>query len=82
MTLKKYLKGLTDLFDEKQRKCKKEKECLLVALKKLKKRKYALKKKLDKQGSEKSRKRVKNELKVISVQRRNGLAQLKELKNK
>jgi len=81
MTLKKYLKQVADLFDEKKRKCEKERRCLEKALKKLKTREKRLEARLNKDDSGHAGKKLKNELKVIVAQRRKGLKLLKDLEN-
>ena len=81
MRLEKFLKQVADLFDAKKRKCKKEKECLLYALKRLKKREEVLEDKLERQESGKARKRLKDDLKVTKAQRRKGTKMLKELES-
>ena len=80
--LNKYLQQVADLFDIEKRKCEKEKQCLRDALKKLKKREDALESRLDKQKSDKARKKLKGELKVISAQRKKGTRMLKDLEKK
>jgi len=82
MTLNKYLKQVANLFDVEKRKCEKEKQCLRHVLKKLKKREEMLENRLDKHKHDKSRKKLKDELKVISAQRRKGLKMLKDLEKK
>ena len=79
MTLKKYLNQVADLFDEEKRKCEKEKRCLRKALKKLKSREDELQQRLGKEKSEKGRKKLRDELKMITAQRRKGSKMLKEL---
>ena len=79
MTLNKYLNQVADLFDEEKRKCEKEKRCLRKALKKLKSREDELQQRLGKEKSEKGRKKLRDELKMITAQRRKGSKMLKEL---
>lgn len=81
MNLKKYLKQIAIIFNEEQRACNKKKQCLQLALKKLKQRKNEIKKILDtEKPGDKSRKRLKDELKVITAQRKKGIKILKELR--
>lgn len=82
MTLNKYLKQVADLFDEEKRKCEKEKQCLTDALKKLKNREESLETRMDDEKSDKVRKKLRDELKVINAQRRKGIKILKELESK
>lgn len=81
MGLEKYLKQIAVLLDAKKRKCKKDTECLLQALKKLKEREELLEEKLEKQKSSKQRKKLKDDLKVINAQRRKGEKILKGLES-
>ncbi len=82
MGLKKYLKQVSLLFSPAQRACDKKKRCLRLALHHLKLRKQAIKRELERELSEKSRKQLKDELKVINAQREKGLRLLKELQRK
>jgi predicted nucleic acid-binding Zn-ribbon protein len=72
MTIKKYLKQVAELFNTEKRDCDKEKKCLEEALKKLKAREDSLISKLSEDESEKTQKKLKKELKIISAQLRKG----------
>lgn len=79
MAPNKFLKQVADMFDMKQRKCSKEKKCLNEALKKLKAREDTLESRLDKEKSDKTRHKLKGELKVVNAQIRKGRKLIKEL---
>lgn len=82
MRVKKYLKQVSALFDAEQRKCEKEKKCLRDALKKLKKREDELEGQIGKLKSDKAKKKLKNELKIVRTQRSKGESMLKSLYSK
>ena len=81
MTIKKYLKQVADLFDQKKRKCDKEKKCLREALQRLKKREDELESKLDKAKKDKEKKKLRSELKTVHAQYHKGQELLKDLEN-
>lgn len=82
MTVKKYLKQVAALFNAEKRKCEKEKKCLREALKKLKKREGEVEERLGKLKSDRARKKLKSELKILHAQRRKGQSMLKGLEQK
>ena len=82
MEIKKLVKSLTAYLDEGQRKKRVDCDQIIVLLGKLEEKEKKLKKKLEKENNPAKRKKLKTELKILSVQRRKGEDRAKELKAK
>lgn len=79
MGIKKIVESLTAYLDEGQRKKRMDCDQIVVLLGKLEDKEKKLKKKLDKENNPAKRKKLKTEIKIVSVQRRKGEERAKEL---
>lgn len=82
MGIKKIVENLTAYLDESKRKKSIDCDQIMALLDKLEEKEKKLEKKLDKEKDSTRRKKLKTELKIVSVQRRKGMDRAKELKAK
>lgn len=82
MGMKKIVESLTSYLDEGQRKKRMDCDQITALLDKLGEKEKKLTKKLEQEKNPAKRKKLKTELKIISVQRRKGAERIKELKSK
>ena len=82
MGIKKIVENLTAYLDEGKRKKRVDCDQILVLIEKLGEKEKKLEKKLEKEKNPAKRKKLKTELKIVSVQRRKGVERAKDLKAK
>lgn len=82
MGMKKIVESLAAYLDEGKRSKRMDCDQIVALLDKLEAKEKKLKKKLEKENDPKTRKKLKTELKIVSVQRRKGAERAKELKSK
>ncbi len=82
MTVKKYLKQISRLFNAKRIECENKKQCMQKVLKKLHKRKQLLKKQLKQEKSAKEIAQLKKSLVIVCTQQKKGIVLLKELRKR
>ena len=72
---------LKEFMDSGKQKQREQIESIKIVLKKLKKKKQALKRKLHNEKDEKIRRQLQKELKIITAQRKKGLCMVKNVNN-
>ncbi|HHH37972.1 MAG TPA: hypothetical protein ENK50_00125 [Sedimenticola sp.] len=80
MKTRKLIRKMREYLSADRKKQRKQVECMIELLKKLKHKERTLQQKLEHEKDEKKRQEIQNNLDIIFAQRRKGVAILKELK--
>ena len=81
MKTPKLINTLKEFMDAGKQKQREQIASIRIVLKKLKKKKQALKQKLRNENDEKNRRQLRKELKIITAQRKKGLCLVKKVNN-